>query len=240
VTRFHLLLAALAVAGCAKGHVTATETVQTGLLPRPAQVVVSDFAVRPEEVKLDRGVSAQLQRAASSDTPSEKMMEAARATQAALTQTLVKKLVSYGLPAAPIASGVVPPPGSLLVQGQIVSVDEGNRTRRTLIGLGAGKSSVSADAQLYYAVDPAQPLFLQSFTGEADSGRAPGAAETMGVGAATDRIVTSAAMTAGTHAVGEVRHTSDEANADKLAEALAKQIGTYAVGQGWISPAALR
>jgi hypothetical protein len=37
-----------------------------------------------------------------------------------------------------------------------------------------------------------------------------------------------------------VRRTTDEANADKLANALARQIGGYAVSQGWISPAALK
>jgi hypothetical protein len=229
-----IVLLLLAVAGCAKGHVTATQTTVTGPLPAPSHVVVSDFAVQPEDVKLDSGVGARLIRAVN-DQPTQ-----ATTMQAALTETLVKRLVSYGLPATRLATGVVLPNGALLVQGQIVSVDEGNRTRRTLIGLGAGQSRISADAQIYYITTPAQPLFLQSFSGGADSGRAPGAAETMGGGAAAGHIATSAALTAGTHAVGEARHTSDEANADKLAEALARQIGSYAVNQGWISPQALK
>jgi len=235
-----LLLLALGVGACAKGHVTATQTTPTGPLPRPTQILVTDFAVGPHEVRLDRGVSAEVMRAATGESTSQTLMQVARATQAALTETLVRQLVSYGLPATRLAGGVVPPAGVVLVQGQIVSIDEGNRTRRTLIGLGAGKSSISADAQIYDLADPAQPLFLQSFVGDADSGRAPGAAETMGVGAAGDRIVTSAAVTAGTHGVAEVRRTSDEANADRLATALARQIGGYAVSQGWIAPTALK
>lgn len=235
-----VLLLVLVVAGCAKGHVTATQTSLSGPLPPPSQVVVTDFAIQPQDIRLDRGVSAQVMRAASGEPVSEQVMQVATVTRAALSETLVKKLAGFGLPATRVAAGVVPPPGTLLVQGQILSVDQGNRTRRTLIGLGAGKSSVSADAQVYYIADPSQPMFLQSFSGEADSGRAPGAAETMGVGAATDRIVTSTALTAGTHTAAEMRRTGDEANADKLAEALARQIAVYAAGQGWISPAVLK
>jgi hypothetical protein len=222
-----VLLFVFAVAGCARGHVTATQTAATGPLPSPSRVMVTDFAVQPENVSLDQGVAARLTRATDPQATPQ-------------TQTLVQRLVSYGLPATRLPTGVVPPNGVLLVQGQIVSIDQGNRTRRTLIGLGAGKSQISANAQLYYITTPAQPQFLVSFTGEADSGRAPGAAETMGAGAAADRLATSAALTAGTHAAGEMRHTSDQANADKLAEALARQIGGYAVNQGWIPPDAVK
>jgi hypothetical protein len=128
----------------------------------------------------------------------------------------------------------------LLVQGQIVAIDQGNRTRRVLIGLGAGKSTVSADAQLYYAVGDAAPRFVSAFEGQADSGRAPGAAETMGAGAVAQRAGTSAVLTGATHAGAETRRTTDTAEADKLADGLAKQIGQFAVAQGWIAPTALR
>src|SRR5258707_6348653 len=38
----------------------------------------------------------------------------------------------------------------VIVDGQMLSIDEGNRTRRNLIGLGAGHSTVEADMQVYY------------------------------------------------------------------------------------------
>jgi Domain of unknown function (DUF4410) len=234
-----IILLGLAVTGCSTGHVMTTQSAVSGTLPPPAHVVVTDFAIRPEQVKLDSGVSAQLIRSQGAQPESAQQEEAARATQAALAETLAARLASYGLPVERLPSTTAPPAGTLLVQGQIVSVDEGNRTRRTLIGLGAGKSSVAADAQLYYVADPARPQFLQAFTGSADSGRMPGAAETMGAGAAADRITTSAAASGATHAGAEVRRTGDEANADKLADALARQIATYAVSQAWIPASAI-
>lgn len=234
------LLLLFAVAGCARGHVTPTQATAAVALPPPSQVMVTDFTVQPGDVTLDQGVGARLARATDPQATMDRMMNAATATQAALTETLVQRLASYGLPATHLPTGVVPPGGVLLVQGQILSIDQGNRTRRTLIGLGAGKSQVSANVQIYYITTPAQPRFLISFAAQADSGRAPGAAETMGAGAAAGRIAASTALTAGTHTVGEMRHTSDEANADKLAEALARQIGDYAVNQGWLRQDALK
>ena len=37
---------------------------------------------------------------------------------------------------------------ALLIKGQLVSIDEGNRTVRLIIGLGAGRSDVRAHVQV--------------------------------------------------------------------------------------------
>jgi Domain of unknown function (DUF4410) len=233
------ILLALAVAACTPGHVQTTQRAATGTLPAPAHVVVTDFTLKPEQVKLDTGVAPQFLAAATGEPASAREMQAARATQAALAETLTARLASYGLPAQRLPADATPPPNTLLVQGQIGAVNEGNRTRRTLIGLGAGKSSIAANAQLYYITDPAQPRFVQSLGGTADSGHKPGAAETLGAGAAADRLATSSAVTAATHGA-QARRTDDEANADRLAEALAREIGAYAVSQGWIPASAIQ
>jgi hypothetical protein len=234
------VLLALMLAACATGRVHTTQAVSSGPLPPPTEVAVFDFAITPDQVKLERGVGPTLMQSGSTQSPADRQSQAAQATQAALAETLTTRLQAYGLRAVRELPGSVPPPGTLEVRGQILSVDQGNGTRRTMIGLGAGRSSIAADAQLLYVTNPAQPQFLQAFSGTADSGRMPGAVETMGAGAAADRLATSAAMTAGTHAVSEARRTSDEANADKLANALAKQIAAYAAQQGWLPAAAVQ
>lgn len=235
-----ILLLGLAVAGCsATGHVTTTQSAATGALPAPRHVIVTDFAVTPDQVRLDSGVSAQFLRARSGEPMSYAELQAAHSAQAAMADRLAAKLESYGLPVERLPATRVPPPGSLLVQGQITSLNEGNRTRRMLVGLGAGKSSITADAQLYYVSHPGQPRFLRSFSGSADSGHMPGAAETMGAGAAAQNLAASAAVSGGMHA-GAERRNGDAANADKLASALARQIGEFAVYQGWIPAAAVQ
>jgi hypothetical protein len=148
-------------------------------------------------------------------------------------------LRGYGLPAE-LAGAYQGPGTALLVRGQIVGIDQGNRTRRVLIGLGAGRSSVTADTQLYYLFAPqAPPRFLTAYEGEANSGRMPGAVGTIGAGAAAQRLETSAALTGGAHAYGESRKATDTAEADSLANVVAYQIGQFAVRQGWVSSSAV-
>ena len=104
-----------------------------------------------------------------------------------------------------------------------------------LIGLGAGKSSVSADTQIYYATNRgAPPRFMMSFEGQADSGHLPGAVETMGAGAAAQSVGRSAVLTGATHAGAETHRSTDTAEANKLADGIALRVAQFAVDQGWI------
>lgn len=227
------------LAACSQAHVQTVQPYDGSSLARPDRVLVSYFAISPDQVQLNRGIFARIRRSASDESLTDREMEAARDTQAAIAKELVDRLKKYGLPAE-LATGGAAPSGSLLVQGQIVALDQGNRARRVLIGLGAGRSSVSADAQLYYASGSAAPRFLTSFEGKAESGRAPGAAETMGVGGVAGRLGTSAALTGAAHAGAERRGASDTAEATRLADGLAKQIGEFAVARGWIPPTAIQ
>ena len=228
------------LAGCTPAKVTTQQAYMGPILAAPTRVVVTDFTIAPERVELDQAIGARLQRAAGNESPETLEANAAAETQAALAQELARKLGSYGLNAAPLPPGSAPPPGALLVQGQITGINQGNRARRVVIGLGAGRSSVTADAQLYVLSDSGTPRLLQSFHGSSDSGRMPGAVGTMGVGAAAGSLGTSAALSGGMHGVSEMHRTTDEENATRLADALAKQIGDFAAAQGWIAAAAVQ
>jgi hypothetical protein len=236
--RIMLSLAITALfAACSHAHVQTAESYLGPPVPRPDHVLVSYFSISPEQVRLDQGVGARVIRVADDQPLGVLELRAAQDTQTALAERLVERLRKYGLPAQLGGAGMG---NNMLIQGQIVSIDQGNRTRRVLIGLGAGKSSVSADTQIYYATPTTPPRFMMAFDGKADSGRMPGAAETMGAGAAAQRIGTSTVLTGATHAGAETRHSSDTAEAGELADAIALRIGQFAVAQGWIPPAALK
>lgn len=233
----------LALAACNPARIQATSEYHGAALPRPQRVLVRDFALTPEDVRLDQGIRARLTRMTSSAPPSAHQMEVARGATATLAETLAQTLRSYGIPAER-SVGAYATPGrgaTVLVDGQVVAVDEGNRTRRTLIGLGAGKSSIETDTQLFYQEGTGAPRLLQTFTGTADSGHAPGAAETMGAGgAAGSSLAASAAASAGMHGVSERRAAAPNDLARKTAEGLARSIGQYFVAQGWLAPGAVK
>jgi hypothetical protein len=229
----------LGLAACNRARVQTEEAYVGPQTARPDRVLVAYFAIAPEQVRLDQGIGARIIRTAGDQPLTALQLQAAQKTQAALARKLIDDLRQYGLPAQR-ATGAPMPGTSVLVQGQIVSIDQGNRTRRILIGLGAGKSSVSADAQLYYVTGTGTPRFLTAFQGEADSGRMPGAAATMGVGAAAGTLATSAAASGAMHATSETRNASDTREAGNLADGIARQIAGFAVSQGWIAPTSLQ
>jgi len=105
----------------------------SGALPRPDRILVYDFAGG--------------QNPGTSRTAEE--IKIGHAVANAVANALVKELNQYGLPAeralsAPSAGGRL-----LMIKGQFVSIDEGNRTERVLIGLGAGRTGVQASVQVY-------------------------------------------------------------------------------------------
>jgi hypothetical protein len=157
---------------------------------------------------------------------------AAQSVPAAISAAMLDNLTKMGLSAVRVERGTRVAPEELLIEGQIVKIDEGNRTRRMTLGFGAGKSSVEADAQIYYGQPGGPPQILQTYDADANSGRKPG----MGVGAASavrggSAVPGALSGTVGVHneaqgVIGEGQH---------LADRLSYNLGEYFVQQGWIA-----
>ncbi|MGV2289851.1 DUF4410 domain-containing protein [Trinickia sp. YCB016] len=232
---FALTFGALLLGGCASGI---TNKAQYSAQPQlhPDSVYVYTFRVMPDQVKIDtNGVAQKLKAQMSGESPEAVQAEAAMEVREAVTSEVVEKLQAMGLR---VIRSDSPPPADqnvLIVQGSVVKADEGNRRRRVVIGLGAGKSEVTASVQVLYKQVGGAPMFVQSFDASADSGKMPGIAETAGVGAAAGHVGTSAAVGAGLHGVGEVKHATLVAVSKKLADNVAKQVGEIGVSQGWMS-----
>jgi len=232
-------LIALALSACAPSNVETTEAYQGAKLPRPEVVVVNDFGVASDGVELDRGLGSRAKRVLGGSSADEQR-RVGRSVSEAVSQTLVAELRAAGLPAVR-ASDPVGATGTtrLIVTGELLSIDQGNRTRRNLIGLGAGESRVASDAMVAYSVAEGSSRTLLSFRADAESSRKPGAAETMGVGAASGRLAESAVATASTGAGGEA--VSDnlsptvQADARRMARGIAEKIEAFAVTEGWIA-----
>jgi hypothetical protein len=222
-------------AGCAPTKVY-TDNEFTGMLPKPDRVLVYNFAVSPEEVKLTRGIAADIERASSGKSRTEDEKAVGQKTADALAQQLVKQLATLGIP-VDRASGPPQVTGNVLtIEGQFMSIDQGNQTERVVIGLGMGRTDVKTMVQVYDARGGGRILAAQ-FETDAKSGYKPGAAETMGAGAAAGHLVTSAAVTVGGTAVSETIGATVEADAERTAKNIVTKLKAYYVMQGWI-PAA--
>ena len=84
--------------------------------------------------------------------------------------------------------------GQLSIEGQFLTIDEGNRTRRLVIGFGAGASHVRIAVQMLETI-AGQHRLVEDFYTNASSSRKPGFGPTMaGVGAVAGA---ASAVTAG-------------------------------------------
>jgi hypothetical protein len=237
--RFLLVLAI--AAGCAPTNVQQQSTTLTQL-PRPDVILVYDFAVSPDEVKLDTGLSAELmqkyeQHKGASRTAQE--IKVGHKVADAVANELVKNIRSYGLMAEraigyPESKGKV-----LMVKGQFVSIDEGNRTERVAVGLGAGRTSVEANVQVY-ELTAAGMQKVETLKAEGKSGYKPGMAETMGAGAIAGHLLVSTVVSGALASGSEMTSATVEADGKRMADKIAAELGNFFVSQAWIPPDAVK
>ena len=236
-TTLNLCLAGCVISlftGCASTNVT-TDSQYSGNLPKPDQVLVYDFAVSPDEVKMDNGISAKIEELVKKTPRTEEERAVGRKVADALSRHLVIEIQKLGLVARRASGDPAMTGSTLIIKGQFLSIDEGNRTERVVVGLGLGRTDVKTTTQVY-DVSGGKKVLACSFEADAKSGRKPGAAETMGVGAAAGHLATSAAVTAGTTALSETLAATVEADADRTAKVIAKKLKNFFTGQGWITP----
>jgi hypothetical protein len=227
----------LAMIGCAPTETKVTQHYEGPPLPRPDMIVVRDFAVRAEEVKLDRGVSARVQEAMSGSPVTAQESEIGRRVAAAVSETLVQEIGALGLPVMRARDAGGASGKTLIIDGQLLSVDEGNRTRRNIIGLGAGRSKVEAEVQVSYAGAGGDASRIEALETDAESGRKPGAAETMGAGGIAGRLAESSGLSVGAGAISETLSADVHADGQRMGKAIAQRLAEFFAREGWIRSA---
>jgi len=219
---------------------TSTQSeVETGraMLPRPQVVIVGAFAASPAEVTLDEGLSTEIEqaiRAGRGTSRTDQELQAGRQVADAIADKLVVEIQDMGLNAQ---RGSAAPAGTqnvLLIKGQLVSIDEGNRTERVVIGLGAGRSDVRAHVQVYEVTSAGRRL-IDQIEVDGKSGLTPGMAESMGVGGLTGHLVVATAVSGGVHVISESMGADVVADADRAAKGIAKQLSALFAQEGWTS-----
>lgn len=229
------------VYGCAPTNVQQQSTTYTQL-PRPDLVLVYDFAVSPDEVKLDTGLSAELMQKYASykgASPTAQEIQLGHKVANTVADELVKKIRSYGVWAErgygwPYGRGKV-----LMVKGQFTSIDQGNRTERVAVGLGAGRSDVQANVQLV-ELTSAGVQQVESLRADSKSGYKPGMAEMMGIGAITNHLLMSTLVSGTLAGVSEMTAATVEADGKRMADKVAYDIGQFFIMQAWIPPDAVK
>jgi hypothetical protein len=234
---FYASVAALLL-GCAGA--TVSQPVQNppevGQAPRPASVNIYQFAASGSEVSLNSSVIQRAYRSMQDSDTAQQQADTAHQVAEATAYRIKEDIEKMGfatvvLPRDSQTSGNV-----FVIDGQFVDINEGNRLRRLVIGLGAGQSTVSAQVQMYqFAVSNSEPVV--QFTANADSGKMPGAAIMGAPGAAVGGAAAAASVGANLAAGGVKNYRSQVAQLGvMLGDQVAAQFSQYALSQAWITP----
>jgi hypothetical protein len=225
----------LLILGCAKTNVQETYEVANAGMPTPNPVLIYNFAVSPQDVQQNSSIFAKIQRDIENNSQTAEEIQIGHEVANALATELWQKINNLGLNAVRADQSLQVTPGAILITGYFVDINEGNRLRRNVIGLGMGESSLDSKIRVL-APSPSGYRELIAFDAHADSGDMPGAAVMGPAGAAAG--AGAAAVIATNAAVGGVKsyRSASTQQAKKMADKIAAQLATYFAQQGWINP----
>jgi hypothetical protein len=201
-------------------------------LPPPTQILVYDFAVSPAEVSADSAAANELRGAGDDPYSTAQKTSLEHQIAAIVADKLVEDLRGLDLPAMRWRGPAPTGPGIYTIEGQFVTIDEGNAAMRMIVGFGAGGTEIKTLVQAY-ASEPTGKRQLAEAEVSSESSNAPGLAATLPVGSAISGVATAAAIQTGVGAVREI-NTDVREGAEETAEAIVELMKPRLEKLGWI------
>ncbi len=225
---------AIIAAGCA-GAKTTEQSYQAPIsTARPSAIVIYPFAVSPSEVTMNQGIFRKAYVAMSGANQTDEQVQLADQTAHNVCVQVAANLTNKGITTTCLNRGT-PPSGSnvLIIDGNFTDINEGNRLRRMVIGLGAGQSTLDTVVQGYQKTDQGSQQVMD-FSTHADSGYMPGVGITGPAGAAAGGAAAAASLGVNVAATGVKNVTSSTGFlADQTAKQIVDQVSGYYAAQGW-------
>jgi len=230
-TSFILGLAFLT--GCASSEITQRQSYAAQeQLPRPGRIIVYAFKATASDVSPTAAITGSYHQRQSPQTPEE--IQVGRKLGNLVAQTLVRKILDMGLPAQGAGRGPAPQIGDVLIGGQFIKIDEGDRAKRVLIGFGKGGGELKTHVEGYLVTKSGKRLLGSREVGT-KGGKKPGALVPGIVAVASANpagLIVSSLMSI----KGEKEKGSEtlEGAAKRTAEEIAKELERIFRRQGWI------
>ena len=219
--------------GCATTEVSNRDEASIGSIPRPATIWVSDFAATPADVPANSALAGQ------GSTPGGKPQTAEHITTgrklgAEIEKELVAGINAMGMQAAHAVQGTAPQINDLVIQGYLISFDEGDESKRVGIGFGDGSSDLKVAVEGFQMTDKGLRK-LGSGTTDAEGNKTPGAGLGVVTLLATHNPV-GLIVSTGMKVYGEESGSSKvEGRAKQTAKEIADVLKKRFQEQGWIN-----
>jgi hypothetical protein len=177
--RFFSLVGLLGLCGLLAGCVHAKVSDESEIAPapagQPAKIYVSDFDLAAADIKSESLIpwNGPVRRFVVGSWNRNPQVFREKAVNS-MAETIVKKLRKAGYKAERWAPDEKLPGDGWLVRGVVVTVDQGNRVRRAVVGFGLGEAELKVAVDVSDLASGAPKPFYHLDT-EADSGKMPGA-----------------------------------------------------------------
>jgi Domain of unknown function (DUF4410) len=191
-------------------------------LPKPAKILVYDFAVNPSDVQVDKLQSMRPRHLIMGDKKPDAIAASANKKFSA---ELEKALAKTGIPVEHAATGTTAANNEMAIQGSFTSLKEGTKAERDTVGMGLGSANVQTNVDIHVKNGDDMVLFSQ-FTTDMKPGANTGSVVPVAVGLDPAAVVAKSTVMD--------RRKTLNAYASKTADATAKQILKSMAGQGWI------
>src|ERR1035441_3852063 len=226
------LIGVALIAGCASTKETDQQSFVGGVIPRPGQIWVYPFAATPAEVPPQSALAGQT--AQPPAPPTEQQIAEAQKLGSEIATELVQEIVGMGMPGAVASAASRPQLNDLVIEGTLLSVQQGSADERVIVGFGAGGSELKVAVE-GFQMTPTGLRKLGSGDLNATGNKTPGSAVGLASLLATHNPAGFIVST-GMKLYGE-KSGSDtvQGRAQQIAKQIGDQLKQRFQQQGWIS-----
>ncbi len=125
------------LAGCASSEINERRDYAADeQIPRPGRIIVYDIRATPSDVPATAAITGSFSQRSVPQTAEE--IEFGRQLGAQVAANLVRDFLDMGMTAQRSEQGPPPQMGDVLISGEFLLIDEGDRAKRVFIGFGKG------------------------------------------------------------------------------------------------------
>jgi len=226
-----LTICAVLLSGCAGNQTQIMQQADFYGVPKPGQVFVGQFAFAANDPNPDQTILKRMNNQFVPVTPQTPEDQAGQAVAQTMQDALMKDLTHEGIPAIPTLNNVVPQVGSLIIEGELLTVKSTGGVQRLSPGLATGQTKVVSYVNVYLVTTKGATSFAKFYSDTRHTVH-PEVSTTLDLGSAASGVAGSVNTRADTLTA---RGQSAQADAKLIAKQIAKEMGKLFKAESWSS-----